>query len=188
VPYSAKILADSVGAHGVRLTTFELCYPRMIHSEFMTHRMISRNAASSRAIPVEKMIKRVEEDPVEPLFWGANQKGMQAHQALTGLSLSLAQGYWEDAQYQAVSFARRLADVGAHKQIVNRILEPFSWITVIASATEWGNFINLRPRATPSTRPSRRSPRSSGWRLRYVVCCGITNPAWSRKMIGTFRL
>ena len=82
---SAKIVADSVSGHGIRLTTMELNYPRFIHSEFMTHRMFSRNAASSRAIPIEKMLEQVQENPAMPIHWGKNQPGMQAREECNNL-------------------------------------------------------------------------------------------------------
>src|SRR5688500_18455402 len=74
----AKVLLDSLAPNNVRLTTFELTYPRIVHSEFMTHRTFSRNSASSRAIPLKKMIERVKNNPFFPLHWGKNEKGMQA--------------------------------------------------------------------------------------------------------------
>lgn len=75
----ATVIADSVHhATGTRITTFELVYPRFIHSEFMTHRVFNRNASSSRAIPTSKFIEQVRNEPVMPSHWGKNQKGMQA--------------------------------------------------------------------------------------------------------------
>jgi thymidylate synthase ThyX len=85
---SAKIIADSVSAEGVRLTTMQLRYPRFIHAELMTHRVFSRNARSSRAVPVEKMIQEVIDDPVIPIHWGAAQKGMQAYAECIGTDLA----------------------------------------------------------------------------------------------------
>lgn len=142
--FSAKILADSLAPSGARLTTFELTYPRCIHSEIMTHRVISRNAASSRAIPVEKMIARVEEDPFVPIHWGKNQKGMQAEEELSPVAQRQAQELWLMQRDSAVMVARQLLASGLHKQIANRLLEPWMWITVIASATTWSNFFDLR--------------------------------------------
>ena len=80
--YNAKIVLDSVGPNGARLTTFELSYPRFVHAELMTHRMFSRNSASSRAIPTEKLLARIKEDPAMPVWWGKNQSGMQAREEL----------------------------------------------------------------------------------------------------------
>lgn len=142
--HQAKILADSVSPHGVRLTTFELTYPRIIHAEFMTHRVVSRNAASSRAIPVKKMIRMVEETPYIPSHWGKNKRGMQAGDELTEAEKQRARSTWLHARDQAVEHARELLDIGLHKQLTNRLLEPFQWYTIIATATEWSNFFNLR--------------------------------------------
>lgn len=149
--YSAKILADSIGPNGSRLTTMEITYPRFVHSEFMTHRVFSRNAASSRAIPISKMIERVMNDPVLPVWWGKNQSGMQANEELTGENLEQVKKYWYEARDDAVDIVRCLSNEGLHKQIANRLLEPFMWITVIVSATEWKNFFELRchPDAQP---------------------------------------
>lgn len=145
--YDAKIILDSVAPCGRRLTTFELTYPRFVHSEFMTHRLLSRNSASSRAIPFDRMVAKVESDPVLPVYWGKNQKGMQAEEELTGWELQTAKHRWLRACDDANINARLLHGDGLHKQIVNRVLEPWSWITVIASATHWGNFFSLRRHA-----------------------------------------
>lgn len=136
----------------------EVTYPRFVHSEFMTHRMFSRNAASSRAIPIKKMIEAVLTDPVLPVWWGANQAGMQAAEELPdepeNYARTLAETLWLKAREQAVETAQLLSDAGLHKQIVNRVLEPWMWITVIASATDWENFFHLRchPDAQPELR------------------------------------
>lgn len=142
--FAAKILADSVAPCGKRLTTIEATYPRFIHSEMLTHRMLSRNSASSRAIPVEKLIQRVIDDPVIPLYIGANQKGMQAGAELSETDRAIAVGAWLTARDFAVAAAKGLANAGVHKSIPNRIIEPWMWITVIISATEWDNFYGLR--------------------------------------------
>lgn len=149
--YSAEIIADSINPVGDRITTFELTYPRMVHAEFMTHRLFSRNAASSRAIPIEKMIKQVEDDPVMFKWWGKNQKGMQAKEELTGEELREAKREWLRSRDMMVSQAKILNDLGLHKQNVNRILEPWMFITVIMTATEFENWYFLRddPDAQP---------------------------------------
>lgn len=157
--YEAKILADSLSPAGHRLTTMQLTYPRFVHAEFMTHRVFSRNAASSRAIPVEKMLDRVEQDPVLPVWWGKNQPGMQAKEELPSdpsfnpnhLMVAKPSKEWAKSEWLK-SRTRAVMDVedmyregdGLHKQIVNRVVEPWMWITVIASATEWDNFFTLR--------------------------------------------
>jgi hypothetical protein len=148
---TAKIIADSISEKGKRITTFELEYPRFIHSELMTHRMLSRNAASSRAIPVNTMIGLVWSNPAQPVHWGKNQAGMQAKEELTGFRLWATKKIWNVSGKVACGFAWILNKVGCHKQIVNRITEPWSHIKVVATATEWDNFFYLRnhPDAQP---------------------------------------
>ena len=146
---SAKIIADSVNGNGDLLTTFVMTYHRMIHSEFLTHRMLSKNSSSSRAIPVEKMIKLVESEEVYPLHWGKNQKGMIAKEQIT--DIDDAREIWGEARQDAIKHAKRLVEIGIHKQVANRLLEPFSSITVICSGTEYQNFFEQRchPDAQP---------------------------------------
>ncbi len=144
--FSAKIIADSINPSGSRLTTVELTYPRCIHSEFMTHRMFSRNAASSRAIPVEKMIKAIEEEPFIPIHWGVNQKGMQADKELPLEDRLACEDTWLKARNHALRHVRTMMNQGLHKQIANRILEPWMWITVICTGNQnaYENFFKLR--------------------------------------------
>ena len=162
---SAKVICDSISPSGVRLTTMELNYHRFIHAEAKTHRilslddeeyeivlkqdvdlmddpMLSRNASSSRAIPVAKMLHQVRDNPAVPIHWGKNQPGMQAREEIE--CPPLAQDVWKYASELAVDRAYELKDLDTHKQIVNRVLEPFQWIRVILTATEWDNFFKLR--------------------------------------------
>lgn len=143
---SAKVIADSI-ANGRRLTTLQLSYPRFIHAEFMTHRVFSRNASSSRAIPAAKMIEQVRTAPARPIHWGKNQPGMQANEELDQESKEVVQNLWMRAAQSAAFFAEQMEYAGVHKQVVNRILEPFQIISVIVSATEWDNFFALRAHA-----------------------------------------
>jgi hypothetical protein len=138
------IVADSVAPSKVRLTTFVLTYPRFIHSEFMTHRMFSRNASSSRAIPVKKQISMVLKNPAMPIAFAANKKGMQAGEAFGPMKQLLCRIVWRSACYAAVFFATLMDKLNIHKQYANRILEPFSHITVVCSATDFANFFALR--------------------------------------------
>jgi hypothetical protein len=140
----AKVLKDSVSDEGVRVTTFEVRYPRFIHAELMTHRDFSRNASSSRAIPVKKMIKDIRRDPAMPVHWGQNQPGMQAHTELTGWRRSFVQKTWVAGMYVMTSIASLADKLGAHKQIVNRMIEPWAHITVVITATNYSNFFALR--------------------------------------------
>lgn len=142
--YACKVLCDSVSPDGVRLTTLEVTFPRIVLAEFNTHRVFSRNSASSRAIPVQKMLERVQEDPFVPVHWGKNQKGMQADVELTSQEQCEAELEWLLARDHAVTRAKAMLDIGVHKQVTNRLLEPFLWHTVIVTSTEWDNWDNLR--------------------------------------------
>lgn len=141
---SAAVVCDSISSQGIRLTTLQLRYPKFIHSEFMTHRVFSRNASSSRAIPVERMIADVLEDPAMPVFWGKNRPGMQAVEEMSEDEKQEAIAIWLSARTDAVRQARRLSAMGAHKQIVNRVIEPWCHINVVVTATDWANFFALR--------------------------------------------
>lgn len=151
---SAEVLAHSIGPVGTPLVTLKLEYPRYIHAEFMTHRVFSRNASSSRAVPIARQIDRVANNPVFPLEWGSNKPGMQAGEAISRVAQTAAEDEWNLALMDTLRHVRKLKDLGVHKQIVNRLLEPFSYITVIVTATEWRNFFDLRisPLAQPEIR------------------------------------
>jgi thymidylate synthase ThyX len=146
---AVKKIADSVSPNGIRLPTLQLRYPKFTHGEFLTHRVFSRNSSSSRAIPVERLVQDIIDDPVIPSFWGKNQKGMQAIVDCNNeISLS---GYnhtreevWNHARRCAIYYARSFAEAGYHKQIVNRLLEPFCHINTVVTATDWDNFFALR--------------------------------------------
>lgn len=148
---SAIIVADSVSPNGVRLTTFQLRYWRPIHSELMTHRVFSRNAGSSRARPSSKIIEQVINKPWGPIHWGKNEPGMQANAELEGIALDIAMNTWRDAAYAAGHRAKTMLEQGVHKQVVNRLLEPFTYIDVLVSATDFANWFALRdhPDAQP---------------------------------------
>lgn len=138
----AKIICDSVGPNNVRLTTFVLRYPRFIHAELMTHRDFSRNASSSRAIPIETLINNVAKDCARPLSYRANAKGMQPKGEVN--DQRSAHTIWMDAANSAAQYAYELSELGVAKEIANRLLEPFSHIDVVVSATRWNNFFALR--------------------------------------------
>lgn len=141
----AKIIADSVSAvNGQRITTFELEYPRFIHSELMTHRLFSRNAMSSRAVPINKLVDQVSEDPALPTHWGKNRSGMQAKEELTGVMFDGVKHLWVEAAELMANRAYLMDSAGLHKQIANRILEPFQLMKTVLTATEFDNFFWLR--------------------------------------------
>lgn len=141
---TAQIIADSISPEGKRLTTMQLRYPRLIHAEFMTHRVFSRNASSSRAIPVKKMIEDLRRDPAMPVFWGSNKPGMQAGDQLSPDDIMRVKRFWLNGMEDAILAAEEMMERGLHKQIANRILEPWAHINVVVTATEWENFFALR--------------------------------------------
>lgn len=142
--FHAAILADSISPLGRRLTTFEITFPRFILAEFNTHRVFSRNSASSRAIPIHKQIERVIQYPFVPIGFGSAQKGMSAGDDLAGWKSFAARQAWLLARWPSVGAAKLLEKLEVHKSFANRLLEPWLWHTVIVTATEWSNFFALR--------------------------------------------
>lgn len=135
----------------VVLSTLLLRYPAFMHQDFMTHRAFSRNAMSTRAIPMLKMLRMILTDMAMPIHWGKNQGGMQAKEELFGFRRWVARTLWKTAGYLACLFAYLLYLVGVHKQVGNMILWPFMHFTTVVSATEWDNFLELRDH--PDARP-----------------------------------
>lgn len=140
--YQAKILADTLFGP-IRVSTYELEYPRYIHAEVMTHRVFSRNAASSRAIPIQKMIDQVRDNTVMPI-WTANQSGMQGEIITQGSKIHRLNAIWLSSVTSAMAAAELLEKEGAHKQNANRVLEPYQNIKVVLTATDFDNFFKLR--------------------------------------------
>lgn len=145
---SARIVLDSIGEHGIRLTTMELTFPRLILSEFNTHRAISKNSRSSRAVPLNKTLKEVAENPFIPRKFPKNQSGMQPSEYWESGTEEYedCRRVWLKARDHAVDAVYGLNSkyLDIHKQIANRLIEPFMWHTVIATATDWQNFFALR--------------------------------------------
>lgn len=144
MPINAKIIARSCDAKNLNseIITFELEYPRFIHSEFMTHRVFSRNGTSSRAIPIKKQIGYIIESTAYPISWGKNKSGMQATEIIE--DTDNAYKVWDSARDCAVMHAENLINLGIHKQVSNRILEPFSHMKVVLTSTEFSNWFELR--------------------------------------------
>lgn len=179
---TVKVIADSISPVGKRITTMQLTYPRFIHAEFLTHRAFSRNSSSSRAIPVAKVLEQVRANPAMPLHWGKNQPGMQARQELDEVEQAHMKELWGLAAEFAAKLARRMMEAGLHKQVANRVLEPFQVMHTLVTATEWDNFFALRchPDAQPEIQAlacamrnaiEASTPRSVGynqWHLPYV--------------------
>lgn len=149
---TAKIICDSISEQGVRLTTFEIEYPRIVMSEFNTHRSVSKNSSSSRAIPVSKMLEHTQTVNLKPVYFGSKKAGMQAGKELVGGDLINAKLFWESALFDAVTWATELDELGVAKEVTNRLVEPFQLVKVVCTATDWDNFFNLRlhPDADPN--------------------------------------
>lgn len=178
----AKMVADSISPEGIRLSTLELNYPRIIHAEFMTHRAFSRNASSNRAIPTKRLIDQIVNEPASPIHWGRNKKGMQADEEFSESECEKFAHDWREFAKLAAQMAKKFADAGLHKQAANRVLEPFQFIRVVVTATEWENFFSLRlhPDAQPeiqelarvmkevmdNSEPAKLEP--GDWHLPYV--------------------
>lgn len=142
---SAKVIADSK-VEGSRLVTLEIELHRFILPEFNTHRSISRNFQSSRAVPVKQMIEQVRNNPAMPVHWGMNQPGMVADSEVEGFTKQQSIKRWKWAAKQAAECAEALNEAGVHKQVVNRLLEPFMWTKGVVTATidDWQAFLKLR--------------------------------------------
>ena len=177
------MIADSTSPSGTRLTTLEVRLHRFVLAELNTHRVFSRNSASSRAIPIAKQIERVLTDPALPLEYGSKRAGMQAGPPLEGDALLAAQQVWLTARNSAVAAAQELLRLGVHKQVANRLLEPFMWHTVIVSSTDWDGFWTQRcsPLAQPEIRVAAEAMRDAvhastpiarangDWHLPYIT-------------------
>jgi hypothetical protein len=141
---NVRLISHSTSLGGTDIATFELEYPRYIHSEILTHRMFSRNAQSSRAVPVAKTGEINALNPVKPLLWGKNKAGMSSVEELEGSELLVAKMHWANAAEESFNRSKQMSDAGLHKQWANRITEWCSRIKVVVTATEWDNFFWLR--------------------------------------------
>jgi thymidylate synthase ThyX len=178
----AKIIADSISPAGHRLTTFEVRFRRFVLAEFNTHCVFDRNSASSRAIPVKKQLEAIERELAYPEVWPTEQPGMQGGAALSMPLQQQARKEWESAARDAVRHVKALLEIGVHKSVTNRLLEPFMMHTVCVTSTAYQNFFGLR--ANPDAQPEIRvaaemmlaayhasTPRKVGigqWHLPYV--------------------
>lgn len=146
IGYEAKVIAHSRGPNGATLATIQSRIPRFLLPQLNTHCAIVKNARSSRAVPVATLIAEAVADPVMPLFWGANQRGMSATKELPLAERVECETQWLEHRDEAVRASRRLMQLGAHKQIANRLLEPFLWVDVVATATDmgWANLFTQR--------------------------------------------
>lgn len=160
---SARVVADSVSTAGHRLTTIEVNLHRWVLAEFNTHRAFSRNSASSRAIPVHAVMRRIADQPAFPLRWPAEGKGMTGGDQIDPGKVLLARRVWLKALDNAVSAAEDLAVLGVHKSVVNRLLEPYMHTTVIVTGTDWDGFWAQRcsPLAQPEIRAAAEAMKAA---------------------------
>lgn len=142
---SAKVICDSSFGN-TRLITLEVELHRFILSEMNTHRSLSRNYQSSRAVPVKQMIEQVRKDPAMPVHWGKNQPGMVAERELSDDLASAVSRIWQESAMDAARNAEIMDKYGAAKQLVNRVLEPFMWTKGVVTGTydAWQAFLKLR--------------------------------------------
>lgn len=141
---SVRVISHSINTAGEEIATVVARYQRFIHGEVMTHKDFSRNASSSRAIPFKTMLKSIWNDMACPIHWGANQPGMQAQDELTGLALWWAKSMWVLTGRMVLILAWLMNLSGVHKQVINRMIEPWSYINVQITATSWDRFYTLR--------------------------------------------
>lgn len=183
---TARVLADSISPSGVRMTTMEIEYPRFILAELNTHRMLSKNSASSRAIPVKAMHEHIRANTAGPVYWGINQPGMKAKEEVTGADLTWVKYIWAKARDAAIGFSQDLADLNIHKQITNRITEPWMIMKTVISGTEWANFWWLRdhPDAQPEI-------RELAYKMHEVYKASVPQPLnpgeWHVPYVNTYR-
>lgn len=170
---SATIIADSV-IRGARLTTFQVCFPRFILAEVNTHRVLSRNYRSSRAVPVSRLIEEADKSPFIPSAFTRNKPGMQGGDPLEAEESLRAETRWRQAAIQAAHAAASLAELNVHKQYANRLLEPFAYVHGVISGTEWRNFFKLR--CHEDAQPE--------FRELAVLMCDTMNSSVPKNLIG----
>lgn len=141
---TARIVADSIAPSGKRLTTFEFEYNRWILAELNTHRAISKNSASSRAVPFERMLELITESSAMPVHWGVNQGGMTAKEELSKADIKKAKKLWISTRNSVIKYTKKLYELNLHKQVINRLSEPYSMMKTVASGTNWNNLLWLR--------------------------------------------
>ena len=149
---SAECIAASACNNNPPIYTIVTRSPKYLDAEFCKHRMLSSNSSSSRAIPVEKIIQQIDDEPWVPTDWRKAQKGMQGDEPLLHAPRRDAEETWRMARHDAISAAKKLVKLGVHKQHVNRLLEPWMFQHKVVTGTEWDNFFALRchPAADPA--------------------------------------
>lgn len=171
---SAKVIADSISPSGIRITTFELEFPRIILAEFNTHRLFSRNAASTRAIPLDKQLHYLVNRHFEPSPFTVNKPGMSSNQAV--IDQSSCHEEWEKVFQFSCDSVGRLRDLGVSKQHAGRLLEPFTFIKVVCTATEYDNFFWLRKH--PDAQPEIQELAECMWKARQQSTPRLLHRGW----------
>ena len=144
---NAEVVADSISPQGDRLTSLQITFPRILLSEINTHRMLSKNTSSSRAIPFNKMVEAIENNPFIPIAWQRSHSGMQGTKYITDLAEIQGKNLmWLAGRGRAIQTAKNLHKADVTKQLANRLLEPFMWTTMLITGSKegWENFFNLR--------------------------------------------
>lgn len=141
----SKIIKDTLNAYSDdRIVTFELVLPKYLVAEVNKHTVLHNSCQSSRAVPVAKMIQSVEENPFIPYYWQKPHKGMQGYEYYTNENkISQLREEWLNARDNAVITAKKLQNE-VSKQTINRLLEPFMYVKMVLTGTEFGNFFNQR--------------------------------------------
>jgi hypothetical protein len=142
--FDVRVILASEAPWGERIATIVARYPRFFHQEVLTHKDLVRNASSSRAIPFRKMLKITRKGMAAPIYWGKNKPGMAAHEELTGLALWWAKFMWYTTGHIVLSCAWLMSFSNVHKQIINRMIEPWTYINVQITATNWERMLSLR--------------------------------------------
>jgi hypothetical protein len=197
----AKVIADSINEYGDRLTTLEIRFHRYILAEVNTHRKLSRNSASTRAIPLKKQLLNMLNNPCMPIHWGKNKPGMSASEELTGWRRSVCQSLWAAHRYYSAGTMWLMEKIGLHKQVAGRLGEAHYWHTAIVSSTEWGNFFKQRrsPLAQPEIRAladcmyeaiegsTPKKLKRGEWHLPYIGEDEVFGSLWEKIMVSVAR-
>lgn len=143
----SEIVAHSLSPQGDELISVLCTFPRIILAEVNTHRMLSKNTSSSRAIPFKKMLEAIDVNPFVPIAWQKEHSGMQGTEYHTDeYIVKELESMWVDAKDSAVHMAETIGNEDVTKQICNRLLEPFMWTTMLITGSRegWDNFFHLR--------------------------------------------
>ena len=179
----AKIIADSISPNDVRLTTMEVRFHRFVLAEFNTHRVFSRSSASSRAIPLAKQVQKIMDDLAMPVVFPLEQRGMQGGDAVDEQAEAQARDNWDKASKNAIIAAQAMGEIGVHKSISNRLLEPYMHHTVVVTSTAFENFFAQRcsPLAQPEIRVVAEMMREA---MRESTPSLLTEGSWHLPYVG----